>query len=70
MSIFDITPDQDFEVVRRNALNETLRFFIAYGRSMCFYEEYEKVKMHCWDSSYVYTEDYNTKSKRVGRSKG
>ena len=65
MSIFDITPDQDFECIKRKALNETLRFFIAYGRSMCFYEEYEKVKMHCWDSSYVYTEKHPVKTSVV-----
>ena len=62
MSIFDITPDQDFEVIRKKALDETSRFFIAYGRSMHFYEEYEKVKRVYCDPSYTYIEKHPIKT--------
>ena len=65
MSIFDITPDQDFECIKIKALNETLRFFIAYGRSMCFYEEYEKIKRADYDSSYTYIEKHPIKTSLI-----
>ena len=65
MSIFDITPDQDFEFVKENALNETKKFFTVYGRSMHLYEEYEKVKIAYWDSSYTYTEKHPIKTSLI-----
>lgn len=65
MSIFDITPDQDFEVIRKKALTETAHFFIAYGRSMHLYEEYEKVKRAYCDSSYTYTEKQPIKTSLI-----
>lgn len=34
MSIFDITPDQNFEAVSEMALNETKKFFTIHGRCM------------------------------------
>lgn len=62
MCIFDITPDQDFEVVKEKALNETESFFTLHGRCMYVYEEYDKVKMMSWDSSYVYIEKHPVKT--------
>ena len=65
MSIFDITPDQDFEFVKENALNETKKFFTTYGRRMHIYKEYDIAKMLFWDSSYAYTEKHPIKTSLI-----
>lgn len=65
MCIFDITPDQNFEAVSENALNETKKFFTIHGRCMHVYKEYDKVKMYCWDSSYTYIEKHPIKTSLI-----
>lgn len=54
MCIFDTTLDQDFEAVKKRALDETDSFFDIHGRCMHVYVEYDKVERACWDSSYTY----------------
>ena len=65
MCIFDITPDQDFEFIKENALNETKKFFTTYGRRMHIYKEYDIAKMLFWDSSYAYTEKHPIKTSLI-----
>lgn len=65
MSIFDTTPDHDFEVVKEKALNETKNFFTMYGRCLHIYEEYDKVRMYYWDSPSVYTEKHPVKTSLI-----